>query len=173
MDHSTDWMQRDDSERDLAEDCALVGWADVKKGGGGGGREVRGMEGCELYVLYSIVHKNAMHLYHMCSNAGTHTQHSRMYTRTHTPLLLPVLEGLYWLGWTNTRDLLRGDCLGPTARMYSGRFSLFSEDTVGVCLPRAAMGKGGKGSTLGGEDAQHTVFCKPLTGVHTYVYMSK
>ena len=29
LDHSTDWMQRDDSETDLAEDCALVGWTNI------------------------------------------------------------------------------------------------------------------------------------------------
>lgn len=29
LDHSTEWMWRDDSERDFVEDWALVGWTDV------------------------------------------------------------------------------------------------------------------------------------------------
>lgn len=42
LDHSTEWMWRDDSERDFVEDWALVGWTDVGTEGWGEGWEKGG-----------------------------------------------------------------------------------------------------------------------------------
>ena len=89
------------------------------------------------------------HIYEQDNLVITHTVWTPCCVCTHSDSLLVLnLGGRYWLGCTNTSDLLRGESLGPVARMYSGRFSLFSEETVGVCLPRAAAWGGGEGEQV-------------------------